>query len=83
MLGGSTYANGKRLSRISVFRRLYKSSRRVRCQSLFTEQRGGDVIPSANEIGSESVTGELITHFSISGIDVQQDEYRKVAATPL
>ena len=44
---------------------------------------GGDVIPSANEIGSESVTGELITHFSISGIDVQQDEYRKVAATPL
>ena len=43
---------------------------------------GGDVMTSATEIGLESVTGELITDFSISEIDVLQDEYRKVAATP-
>ena len=41
------------------------------------------MIPIANETGLESVTAELITHFSISEIDMQEDEYRKVAATPL
>lgn len=41
---------------------------------------GVDEIPGASEIGLASVTGELSTHFSISEIDMQQDEYRKVAA---